>query len=304
MPTLAQPRQLAKAGRHHHQHPIGLQTAQGEQQCPRRGPIGPLQIVDHHQHHLLAAADLTQPHHQIGAHRQRVDPIAQQLRGRQQPQRAAPRSPGSGHQLTHDAIRQQQLRLVTTGAQHRRRGHRCEPRQQSRPADPRFTLDEHDLGLPVACQRRTRLQLARPAYEHPPASSGGSRRQPVQGKSQRSPPSTGTAISGHLSVPVRPPSTERPPATPDTSQRTPIYATRFGRADFRCRNCPPVARARRCTTPPVGNIDTARPGDNPLVVGGVQRPTPQPRSVRLHHRRRQRAACPFRAYLVFPRISG
>ena len=117
LPALAQPGQLARAGRHHHQHPVRLQTAHREQQRPRRRPIRPLQVIDHRQHHLL---ELAQPHHQVGAHRQRVHPAAQ-LRG-QQPRRAAPRPPGAGHQLTHHSIGQQQLRLVAASAQHRRIG--------------------------------------------------------------------------------------------------------------------------------------------------------------------------------------
>ncbi len=85
LPALAQPGQLPRPGRHHHQHLIGLQTAHREQQRPRRRPIRPLQIIDDRQHH---PPELTQPADQLGAHRQRVDPVAQ-LRG-QQPRRAPP----------------------------------------------------------------------------------------------------------------------------------------------------------------------------------------------------------------------
>ena len=186
-PPLAQPGQLARAGRHHHQHPVRLQTAHREQQRPRRRPIRPLQIIDQRQHHPW---ELAQPHHQVGAHRQRVNPVAQ-LRG-QQPRRAAPRPPGAGHQLTHHSIGQQQLRLVTASAQHRRAGQpRREPGQQGRLAGARLPLDQHHPGLAAARRRRSRLQhgqLTRPANKHPPASSHGGRRRPAVGKGQHSPP--------------------------------------------------------------------------------------------------------------------
>ena len=169
-PALPQPGQLPRASRHHHQHLIGLQTAHGEQQRPRRRPIRPLQIIDDHQHHPPAAADLTQPHDQLGAHRQRVHRAAQ-IRG-QQPRRAAPRPPGASHQLAHDAVRQQQLRLIATSAQHHRAGQpRGEPRQQARLADADVTLDQHHLWVAAARRRRSRRQhgqLIRPADKHPP----------------------------------------------------------------------------------------------------------------------------------------
>ena len=169
-PALPQPGQLPRAARHHHQHRIGPQAAQREQQRPRRRSIRPLHVIDARQHHRPAVADLTQPHHQVRAHRQRIHPVAQ-LRG-QQSRRAAARTPGAGQQLTHHPVRQQQLRLIATGAQHRRVGQpRREPRQQARLADARLPLNQHHPGLARAGRRRGRLQpgqLIRPANEHPP----------------------------------------------------------------------------------------------------------------------------------------
>ena len=85
LPPLAQPGQLPRPGRHHHQHLIGVQPAYREQQRPRRWPIGPLQIIDNRQHH---PPELTEPGNQVGADRKRVHPAAQP-RG-QQRRRAAP----------------------------------------------------------------------------------------------------------------------------------------------------------------------------------------------------------------------
>ena len=170
VPALPQPGQLPPARRHDHQHLIRLQTAHSKQQRPRRRPIRPLQIINDRQHHPPAAADLTQPHDQLGAHRQRVHRAAQ-IRA-QQPRRVAPRPPGAGHQLAHDAVRHQQLRLIATSAQHRRAVQpRGEPRQQARLADAGLTLDQHHLRVAAARRRRSRLQhgqLIRPADEHPP----------------------------------------------------------------------------------------------------------------------------------------
>jgi hypothetical protein len=78
-----------------------------------------VQVVDQDQRQLLAAAAQAQPHQQIGAHCQRVDPVAQ-LRSQQPVPTARPA--GAGHQLTHDAIRQQLLRLIATSPQHHRVG--------------------------------------------------------------------------------------------------------------------------------------------------------------------------------------
>ena len=108
--------------------PIGLQPAHREQQCPRRRRIRPLQVIDHRQHHPLSAADLTQRRDQLGADGKRVNPIAQ-LRGGQQPRRAASRPPGAGHQLTHEAVR------AVTAPPH----HRWPAAPSRRPAPPRNT---------------------------------------------------------------------------------------------------------------------------------------------------------------------
>ena len=175
LPALAQPGQLPRPG-HHHQHLISVQPAHREQQRPRRRPIGPLQIIDDRQHH---PPELAEPADQLGTDRQRVHPAGQN-RG-QQPRRAAPRPAGAGHQLTHDAVRQQQLGLIAAGAQHRRAGQpRREPRQQGRLADPGVALDQHHLRLAAAGRRGppTPPPPARPA--HPPARRTPPRQQPRQ----------------------------------------------------------------------------------------------------------------------------
>ena len=189
-PALTQPGQLPGAGRHHHQHPVSLQPAHREQQRPRRRAVRPVQVIDQDQRHLLTAAALAQPYQQIGAHRQRVHPVAQ-LRG-QQPRPAA-RAPRAGHQLTHHAIGQQQFRLITAGPQHHRRAGqpRREPRQQARLAGAGLPLDQHHLRLAAAGRRRGRLQhrqLTLPADKHPPAGSRHRRRQPALRNDQRPPP--------------------------------------------------------------------------------------------------------------------
>ena len=188
-PALAQPGQLPGPGRHHHQHPVGLQPAHREQQRPRRRPVRPVQVIDQNQHHLPAAAALAQPHQQIGAHRQRVNRVAQ-LRG-QQPRPAA-RPMGAGHQLAHDAVRQQQLRLIAPGPQHRRAALvRREPRQHGRLAGARLPLDQHHLRLAAARRRRLLLQhgqLTRPANKYSPAGRRSSRRQAALRNDQRLPP--------------------------------------------------------------------------------------------------------------------
>ena len=197
-PALSQPGQLRRATRHHHENLIGPQPAHREQQRPRRRHIRPLQVIDHDQHHLLAAAAQAEPHQQIGSHRQRVDPAAQPLRG-QQPGPAA-RPPGAGHQLTHDAVRHQQLRLVAAGPQHGRAGQsRCEPRQQARLAGPRLPLDQNHLGLATArcCRRLPELgELTGPPDEYPTA---GRRRQTALGKHQR-PLQEATRHVGYLAI--------------------------------------------------------------------------------------------------------
>ena len=133
-PPLPQPGQLPGAGRHHHQHPVGLQPANREQQRPRRQPIRPVQVINQDQYHLPAAAAQAQPRQQVGAHRQGIDPVAQ-LRG-QQP-RTPVRPARADYQLAHHAIGQQQLGLIAASPQHRRAGQPGrEPGQQARLAAP------------------------------------------------------------------------------------------------------------------------------------------------------------------------
>ena len=131
-----------------HEDPVVAQPPQREHQHPHRGRVGPLQVVEHQQHRVLAR-HRAQRTEQVGAHGQRVGPRvavgAQQREAVQQGRREV------RQELVEQPVREPGLRGVAGGGQDGGRPAPGDGAGEDRAlAGARLALHPHDARPPGA----------------------------------------------------------------------------------------------------------------------------------------------------------